>query len=86
MHIVIVNRWPRFQDPSRWDNELTRYEEFFDHQRHRISYVVDGLGAEGVLAPGSTSPIWYRSMTSISTLSCWQAFRKSSIASVPWTN
>lgn len=51
MHIVIVNRWPRFQDPSRWDNELTRYEEFFDHQRHRISYVVDGPGAEGVLAP-----------------------------------
>lgn len=51
MHIVIVNRWPRFQDSSRWDNELTRYEEFFDHQRHRISYVVDGLGAEGVLAP-----------------------------------
>ncbi len=51
MHIVIVNRWPRFQDTARWDNELTRYEEFFDHQRHRISYVVDGPGAEGVLAP-----------------------------------
>lgn len=52
MHIVIVNRWPRF-DPAtkRWDNELVRYEDFFDHQRHRISYVVDGPGAQGVLAP-----------------------------------
>ena len=51
MHIVIVNRWPRFNDPVRWDNELVRYEEFFDHSRHRISYVVDKLGAQGVLAP-----------------------------------
>lgn len=51
MHIVIVNRWPRFRDERRWDNELTRYEDFFDHQQHRISYVVDGLGAQGVLAP-----------------------------------
>ncbi|WP_095147318.1 MULTISPECIES: acetyl-CoA carboxylase biotin carboxylase subunit family protein [unclassified Pseudomonas] len=51
MHIVIVNRWPRFRDGRRWDNELTRYEDFFDHQQHRISYVVDGPGAEGVLAP-----------------------------------
>jgi glutathione synthase/RimK-type ligase-like ATP-grasp enzyme len=51
MHIVIVNRWPRFREPRRWDNELTRYEEFFDHARHQISYVVDGPGAEGVLAP-----------------------------------
>ncbi|MCU1719025.1 acetyl-CoA carboxylase biotin carboxylase subunit family protein [Pseudomonas sp. 5P_3.1_Bac2] len=49
MHIVIVNRWPRFHDGCRWDNELTRYEEFFNHQQHRISYVVDRLGAEGVL-------------------------------------
>ena len=51
MHIVIVNRWPRFRDERRWDNELTRYEDFFDHQQHRISYVVDAPGAEGVLAP-----------------------------------
>lgn len=51
MHIVIVNRWPRFRDGRRWDNELTRYEDFFDHQQHRISYVVDALGADGVLAP-----------------------------------
>ncbi|MGN8248971.1 ATP-grasp domain-containing protein [Pseudomonas sp. SMV7] len=51
MHIVIVNRWPRFHDGQRWDNELTRYEAFFDHQAHRISYVVDGPGALGVLAP-----------------------------------
>ncbi|MFI9175517.1 acetyl-CoA carboxylase biotin carboxylase subunit family protein [Streptomyces lincolnensis] len=50
MHIVLVNRWPRFDDDEdRWDNELTRYEEFLDHDRHRISYVVDALGAEGVL-------------------------------------
>lgn len=51
MHIVIVNRWPRFHDERRWDNELTRYETFFDHQQHRISYVVDAPGAQGVLAP-----------------------------------
>ncbi|MBA3770967.1 MAG: ATP-grasp domain-containing protein [Ramlibacter sp.] len=52
MHIVIVNRWPRFKEGSaRWDNELVRYEDFFDHSRHRISYVVDALGAQGVLAP-----------------------------------
>ncbi|MER8119495.1 ATP-grasp domain-containing protein [Streptomyces sp. NPDC094031] len=50
MHIVIVNRWPRFSDGVRWDNELTRYEEFIDHDAHRVSYVVDPLGAEGVLA------------------------------------
>ncbi|HEX6341981.1 ATP-grasp domain-containing protein [Umezawaea sp.] len=49
MHIVIVNRWPRFSDGVRWDNELTRYEEFVDHDRHRVSYVVDGPGARGVL-------------------------------------
>ena len=50
MHIVIVNRWPRFFDGVRWDNELTRYEEFVDHDRHQVSYVVDGPGAHGVLA------------------------------------
>ncbi|MFD7912131.1 acetyl-CoA carboxylase biotin carboxylase subunit family protein [Streptomyces sp. NPDC059752] len=51
MHIVIVNRWPRFEeDGVRWDNELTRYEEFIDHDAHQVSYVVDALGAEGVLA------------------------------------
>ncbi len=51
MHIVIVNRWPRFHDGRRWDNELTRYEDFIDHLRHTVSYVVDGPGAAGVLAP-----------------------------------
>ncbi|KAB0686476.1 ATP-grasp domain-containing protein [Burkholderia territorii] len=51
MHIVIVNRWPRFHDARRWDNELTQYETFFDHQRDTISYVVDAPGAAGVLAP-----------------------------------
>ncbi|UUN26971.1 acetyl-CoA carboxylase biotin carboxylase subunit family protein [Streptomyces sp. FIT100] len=54
MHIVIVNRWPRFSDGKRWDNELTRYEEFIDHDRHKVSYVVDALGEEGVLAAPST--------------------------------
>ncbi len=49
MHIVIVNRWPRFDDGARWDNELTRYEEFLDHERNQVSYVVDGRGAAGVL-------------------------------------
>ncbi len=53
MHIVIVNRWPRFSDGKRWDNELTRYEDFIDHERHQVSYVVDGLGARGVLAAPS---------------------------------
>ncbi|MFI9504521.1 acetyl-CoA carboxylase biotin carboxylase subunit family protein [Nocardia sp. NPDC052566] len=50
MHIVIVNRWPRFFDGVRWDNELTRYEEFVDHDANQVSYIVDGLGADGVLA------------------------------------
>jgi hypothetical protein len=50
MHIVIVNRWPRFFDGIRWDNELTRYEEFVDHEANQVSYVVDGPGADGVLA------------------------------------
>lgn len=54
MHIVIVNRWPRFDDVRRWDNELVRYEEFFDHGQNRISYVVDGPGARGVLAPAES--------------------------------
>lgn len=30
MHMVLVNRWPRFPDGTRWDNELTRYEEIID--------------------------------------------------------
>ncbi|WP_228718096.1 hypothetical protein [Kitasatospora acidiphila] len=53
MHIVIVNRWPRFSDGVRWDNELTRYEELIDHDRHQVSYVVDDLGVRGVLAEPS---------------------------------
>ncbi|MHA4774174.1 ATP-grasp domain-containing protein [Streptomyces sp. MSC1_001] len=50
MHIVIVNRWPRFTEGVRWDHELTRYEEFIDHDAHQVSYVVDRVGATGVLA------------------------------------
>lgn len=50
MHIVIVNRWPRFDnDPVRWDNELTRYEEFVDHKSNKVSYIVDSNGDKGVL-------------------------------------
>ena len=86
MHIVIVNRWPRFRDGRRWDNELTRYEDFFDHQQHRISYVVDALGADGVLAPRSISLIRYRSLTSTNTSNCSARCRKSSNASAPSIN
>lgn len=50
MHIVIVNRWPRFTEGVRWDHELTRYEEFIDHEAHQVSYVVDRVGATGVRA------------------------------------
>ena len=51
MHIVIVNRWPRFDGAdNRWDNELTQYENFIDHQANSVSYVVDQLGVDGVLA------------------------------------
>jgi hypothetical protein len=53
MHIVVINRWPRFSDGRRWDHELSRFEEFIDHDRHRVSYVVDPLGATGVLADRS---------------------------------
>ncbi|MEU1254743.1 ATP-grasp domain-containing protein [Streptomyces chartreusis] len=50
MHIVVVNRWPRFPDGQRWDFSLGRFEELIDHERHRVSYVVDPVGATGVLA------------------------------------
>ncbi|MFJ7326486.1 acetyl-CoA carboxylase biotin carboxylase subunit family protein [Streptomyces cyaneofuscatus] len=50
MHIVVINRWPRFSDERRWDHELSRFDEFIDHDRHRVSYVVDAVGATGVLA------------------------------------
>lgn len=50
MHIVVVNRWPRFHDGRRWDFSLGRFEELIDHDRHRVSYVVDPVGATGVLA------------------------------------
>jgi len=54
MHIVIVNRWPRFDsDPKRWDNELTRYEDFIDHEKHQVSYIVDANGKRGVQADPS---------------------------------
>ncbi|MFG2873469.1 acetyl-CoA carboxylase biotin carboxylase subunit family protein [Streptomyces sp. NPDC048337] len=50
MHIVVINRWPRFSDGRRWDHELSRFDEFIDHDRHRVSYVVDAVGRTGVLA------------------------------------
>ncbi|MFJ9027860.1 acetyl-CoA carboxylase biotin carboxylase subunit family protein [Streptomyces sp. NPDC102274] len=53
MHIVVVNRWPRFHDGQRWDFSLGRFEELIDHERHRVSYVVDPVGATGVLADPS---------------------------------
>lgn len=53
MHIVIANRWPRYSDGRRWDNELTRYEDYVDHRRNRVSYVVDPAGARGVLVDRS---------------------------------
>ncbi|MFF3322809.1 acetyl-CoA carboxylase biotin carboxylase subunit family protein [Streptomyces sp. NPDC002889] len=53
MHIVVVNRWPRFRDGHRWDFSLGRFEELIDHERHRVSYVVDPVGATGVLADPS---------------------------------
>lgn len=53
MHIVVINRWPRFADGRRWDHELSRFEEFIDHDRHQVSYVVDPVGATGVLADRS---------------------------------
>jgi hypothetical protein len=58
MHIVIVNRWPRYEDARRWDNELTRYDQFIDHERHQISYVVDPPGARGVLVDRSRIASW----------------------------
>ncbi|MFD7872990.1 acetyl-CoA carboxylase biotin carboxylase subunit family protein [Streptomyces sp. NPDC059766] len=51
MHIVVVNRWPRFTEGPRWDFSMGRFEELIDHERHRVSYVVDAVGATGVLAP-----------------------------------
>lgn len=50
MHIVVVNRWPRFQGAPRWDFSMGRFEEFINHERHRVSYVVDTVGATGILA------------------------------------
>ncbi|MFG2946179.1 ATP-grasp domain-containing protein [Streptomyces adustus] len=51
MHIVVVNRWPRFTEGPRWDFSMGRFEELIDHERHHVSYVVDAVGATGVLAP-----------------------------------
>jgi hypothetical protein len=53
MHVVVVNRWPRFSEARRWDNELTRYEDFIDHDGHQVSYVVDPPGRRGVLVDPS---------------------------------
>ncbi|MET9390972.1 ATP-grasp domain-containing protein [Streptomyces sp. NPDC006624] len=50
MHIVVVNRWPRFTEGPRWDFSMGRFEELIDHERHRVSYVVDAVGATGILA------------------------------------
>jgi hypothetical protein len=50
MHIVVINRWPRFQEGPRWDFSMGRFEELIDHERHQVSYVVDAVGATGVLA------------------------------------
>lgn len=50
MHVVVINRWPRFQEGPRWDFSLGRFEEFIDHEKHQVSYVVDAVGATGVLA------------------------------------
>jgi len=50
MHIVVINRWPRFHDGPRWDFSLGRFEDLIDHERHQVSYVVDAIGTTGVLA------------------------------------
>lgn len=50
MHIVVINRWPSYSDGRRWDFEHSRFDELIDHDRHRVSYVVDAVGKTGVLA------------------------------------
>lgn len=50
MHIVVINRWPSFSDGRRWDFEHSRFDELIDHDRHRVSYVVNAIGKTGVLA------------------------------------
>ncbi|MEV0899870.1 ATP-grasp domain-containing protein [Actinoplanes sp. NPDC049802] len=71
MHIVVVNRWPRFADGPRWDNELTRYEDFIDHENNHVSYVVDGPGVEGVLA----DPSRIAAMVRVADVNDFQALR-----------
>lgn len=50
MHIAVINRWPRFHTGPRWDFSLGRFEDLINHQQHQVSYIVDAVGATGVLA------------------------------------
>ncbi|MEU5280928.1 ATP-grasp domain-containing protein [Streptomyces asoensis] len=72
MHIVVVNRWPRFPEGERWDFSLGRFEDLIDHERHRVSYVVDPVGATGVLA----DPARIAALEEIADVNDFEALRR----------
>ncbi|AJK47635.1 ATP-grasp domain-containing protein [Burkholderia plantarii] len=50
MNIVIINNLARFPGTARWDFDLVRYDDFIDHRRHRVSYIVNRRGRAGITA------------------------------------
>jgi hypothetical protein len=49
-HVVIINSWPRYDESDRWDNSLVRFEQFIDHEKYHVSYIVNNTGRLGILA------------------------------------
>ena len=54
MNVVIINNLARFPGTDRWDFDLVRYEDFIDHRKHRVSYIVNSRGLKAVTAPVGT--------------------------------
>ncbi|MFT3803417.1 MAG: ATP-grasp domain-containing protein [Burkholderiaceae bacterium] len=50
--ILILNRWPRFPNTERWDNELADYGSLIDHRENEVVYVCDRKGTNGILVDG----------------------------------
>lgn len=58
MNIVIINNLAHFPGTSRWDFDLVRYDDFIDHRAHRVSYVVNRRGRDGVTASPNSCRIF----------------------------
>ncbi|QCP54523.1 ATP-grasp domain-containing protein [Trinickia violacea] len=58
MNIVIVNNIPRFPGTSRWDFELVSYQDYIDHEAHRVSYIANTRGRTGITAPAGSYDLY----------------------------